>query len=80
MALSLGERILVLFATAPEGFEATAAELHQKFQVEEGIYIYNVIKCMLKKGALARTSKRGPGVRGVYRAGPALIDEVGGEG
>lgn len=69
MTLSLRERILVLYATAPEGFGMTLLELKRKFAATREIH--GVVGRMRRKGALELM----PGQ--VLVAGEALRKELG---
>lgn len=69
--LTLRERILVLFATAPTGFGATKLELRRKFGA--GKEIYPILASLQRKGVLDRDMGTQQ-----FVAGYALLEEVGG--
>ena len=73
--LTLRERIIVLYATAPEGFSATNLELMRKFNSKRSMTCYTT-RGLATKGVLTLL----PPVRGkgmTYAVGPALKQELG---
>lgn len=66
--LTLRYRILILYASAPEGFGATCGELKKKFNT--GHVIYRALEALQKKGLIVRINRE-------YQAGPALKQELG---
>jgi hypothetical protein len=70
--LSLRDRILILFATAPDGFSITPKELKAKFVDSKTNAIHSVLWRLTQKKVLGRKGFSH------YVIGPALIDELGG--
>lgn len=67
--LKTPERILVLYATAPEDFAASALELRRKFGLDSRIH--SALRGLVKRCVLTH------GDDGRYRAGEALQAELG---
>lgn len=63
------ERLLLLYATAPEDFAATYAELRHKFALIPRRKIYSAVRYLVGQGLLER-SREG------FKAGPALREEL----
>jgi DNA-binding IclR family transcriptional regulator len=68
--LTLRERILVLFVTAPEGFSATASELAKKFGAGRNS-VQAALYRLVSRNVLTRKGYS-------YKVGEALVDELGG--
>lgn len=70
--LNIREKVLLLFATAPFGFEATSVELARKF----GANRRAMLTCLYRlrdRGVLEQTGRG----KQLYRVGPALRQELG---
>lgn len=68
--LSLRERVIILFAVAPDGFSATPRELRKKFNVPSRYSFSSLIWRLQQKQILTRTN-------GYLSAGPVLRQELG---
>lgn len=69
MALTIRERILILFSTAPDGFSATSLELARKFRANP-TGTRTAVYRLVARGVLAHTGS-------LFYAGDAIKKELG---
>lgn len=72
-ALSYRERLIILFCTAPEGFNATWSELERKFNAVGKSSVQTALTKMVARGELAHDRQLH-----LYSIGPTLLKELGG--
>jgi hypothetical protein len=77
--LALSWRALIFFSSNPD-IELSSVEMRIKFELGPGVSIPQYIRWLIANNLVAmRGVKRGTKTDNFYRAGPALLEELGSE-